>query len=88
MCVCVYSEQELEEGEGGEGVTMATPDFAQLDELGHSAQGSQDACVSLIEQIRTAMNEVIFCPIMLLDILLCNGTILYSFQKMWSYYGD
>lgn len=56
---CVHSEQE--EGEGS-GLSVTTPNFNQLDDLGRSSQASQDICVTLTQQIRTAMTEVSYCP--------------------------
>ena len=37
---------------------MATPNWAQLDEMGKMTQESQDTCVTLSEQIKAAMMEV------------------------------
>ena len=45
-------------GEEGEGLTMATPNWAQLDEMGKMTQESQDTCVTLSDQIKAAMTEV------------------------------
>lgn len=45
-------------GEEGEGLTMATPNWEQLDEMGKMTSESQDTCVTLSEQIKAAMTEV------------------------------
>ena len=58
-CCCVYRDQE---GSEGGGLSIAAPDFVQLDDLGQSTSVNQDTCVTLIQQIRTAMIQVSCCP--------------------------
>jgi tetratricopeptide (TPR) repeat protein len=49
-----FDPQDQEGSEGG-GLSIAAPDFVQLDDQGQSTSVNQDTCVTLIQQIRTAM---------------------------------
>ena len=57
LCLTHSSEPEGEEDEGA-GLTLATPNLSELDELGKSTQESREVCVSLSQQIKAAMTEV------------------------------
>ena len=51
-------EEGEREGEGEEEESAKGPDYSLMDELGRNTQENQDACETLIEQIRTALTQV------------------------------
>lgn len=80
----ICSEQE---GGEGDGLVLSTPNFTHFDDLGRSTEGSRDTCLTLTQQIKTAMAEVWGTELLIITIVCVCVYLMCSFQTMWVYYG-